>query len=497
MRSHAKLEKPRRYGGGPAHAPEKPICFAVRSLWCFSAALVLAAGCNGRADRDEHPPPHIVPKPSGRKTTPKAVDIKTGKSGARFAPGAVAIGQPVRSHVDLEKSAIGKTRPHAAPGNSGIPDGASLLQHFYGGKDGLEEKKADAARGDAQTPPKEKSDKTPGKAPSEAQPDAASAQPPSIVVPREVTADNAVRLIRKGTSGERAEAMVYAGQNRLAHAVPAIEKVLREEGPLSGIAADALAAIGTPRAVSALHGQVRHGRVPEVRARAFAGITVIDDPAADRVVMEGLSSRDAGIRYWAVRAAALRSYPGAQKALESIVSDPGEPAALAVWAAAALERLSPGDPAARRTLLAALRGREPYLSSEAIQALAAAGSSWAFGAIAGLVYSDNPAMAREIFCLLQMLPPAEALEALDSVSTGFGGLPRYRLMRAVVSRHIDGEAVAAAILSQDALARELALETAAVFKVDGAVRALGALARSTSRRTWAGSRWPLPRAKSR
>jgi HEAT repeat protein len=400
----------------------------------------------------------VLPKPK------EAVPLKSEPNKDANAP----------AKVDISKVKTGSTIVVRKPGQPALSDGSSVVQSVFSGVGNNTDQPKDSAEtskektGTAEEKPKDVS--TDNKKP-ETPPPAPSRIPDK---------KNCLYLIEKGSSRERFDAIAFAAKEKITNAVPVLGDVLKKETRFSAAAASALSAIGGSRAASALYSEVEKGVVPDMRLAAFSALLSMNDPSEDRYLVKCFSHKDATIRYWAVQAAAVRSLPAARSRLEAILADTYQLPDIKIWAAAGVERLSSGDSQARSVLLSALHGRSRETAAIAMDALASIGSAWSVGEIAGLLYSDDARVAGNILELLCRIEPANALAALENASGGYRHTPRYKTTRMAILETPDHAAIAEAIVSQDALARSLAIEEAAHFKSETAVPALAALARSTS-----------------
>ena len=441
---------------------------SVESSGIIVAAMLFAIGCGRDA----------VNTPSSNTLNMARSANHVNIAGPHEAPGTEVAqsntekNEPVKdklpppSKTDIHNVKPGQKFIINKPGQPPLPDGTSVVKHIFAGLDVESIQSQDASR-----PDKDNTAKKPASA-------GKSTTPP--VPARQPDKNNCLYLIKKGTSRERFDAIAFAAKGKITNAVPVLGDVLKEETRFSGAAASALSAIGGSRAASALYSEVEKGAVPDMRLAAFSALLSMNDPSEDRYLVKCFSHKDATIRYWAVQAAAVRSLPAAQPQIRAILGDINQPSDIRVWAAAGVERVSPGDSHARSVLLSALHGHSPETAATAMDALAAIGSAWSVGEIAGLLYSNDTQIAGNILELLCRIEPANALAALENTSGGYRHTPRYKTTRMAILGTPDHAAIAEAIMSQDALARSLAIEEAAHFRSETAVPALAALARSTS-----------------
>ncbi|MBN1809549.1 MAG: HEAT repeat domain-containing protein [Planctomycetes bacterium] len=378
--------------------------------------------------------------------------------------------KPLYSPEDLMNLRSGSTLPIRTPGGSPLKDGSSLLSHIFSSLQQEEDKKTAPSSGAAEAP-------APGQ-----KPPASPAAPPASPAPqtRRADAGNFLLLLKSGSRPEKLRAMVFAATRRDRRAVPVLARMLRNEDTMSGYAAEALGVIGGRQAAAVLSRSACSARVGALRSLSLQSLAFIDDPAADAFLLKFLSHQDRSLRLQAAAIAAARGVSGADSALDALVSDPSEPQHTRIWAAAAVERSRPGDTDARRTLLSGLHCRDRSISALTVRALSVIRTTWAAGQIAGLVYSDDPVLSREILSLLLTIPRPDALAALDGVSAGLLHTARYKAVRCCIAGRPEGNSLHDAIMSQDPLARDLAVEAAGMHRINSAVPALVSLARSTT-----------------
>ena len=441
----------------------------MRIINTIAVTVLLASGCGhdtARTSRINNP---IMARPLQQTRSAKP----HGESGLKVAQSGTEKNEPAENklqtlpRIDMHSVKSGQKFIINKPGQT-FPDGTSVIEHVFTGLDNEKTEPTDTSQ-----PDKKSSSQEPA--------EAGKPSPPAPLPPtRQPDRNNCLYLIEKGSPREKFDAIVFATEEKYAAAVSVLGGVLRKETRYSGAAAQALAAIGGSRAARELYSEVEKGEVPEFRLAAFSALLSMGDESPDRYLVNCLSHKDATIRFWAVQASAVRSLPAAQPQIRAILGDTNQPSDIRVWAAAGVERLSPGDSQARSILLSALHGRSREISATAMDALASIGSAWSVGEIAGLLYSDDLHVAENILMVLLQMKPDAALAALDGASGGYQHTLRYKTAYMAISETPDHAAIATAIASQDALARSLAIDEAAHFKSGTSVPALAMLARSTS-----------------